>query len=595
MASTTNFKQAFSQAKIRSGGAHTNATSQQPASGGGGGGGAPSGPAGGDLTGTYPNPNLAAIGSVTGPLPSTAARVPVVTIDTKGRVTALTDEAITGVPYANITGTPSSLPPNGSASGDLSGSYPGPTVAKIEGNAVASGTPTLSQELRWTAGPTWKAMSNGYVYPEDYGAVANGTTDDSHAIMQAYAAVGTGQALFFSGSYGIGTASALAFSSGKAIMSTGTAKLVPSGSSPATNCITISSGGNFDAVLPIIGGASTGFSGIALSLAGVGVIRVKCPTIQHCGTALKLDATNGVTEDNWVEINWVTACSTAVKVTCGNNASGYFVQGNRIYINYAGSCHTMLNFDGSGKPASGGELCDSNELYIGATDDGGSPPAGDIFFQNDQSNGTYSLSNWTIAVTMWNGGILAPTSSMMIAGANTTTAGKFSGCRFYLANMYPGANNASWVNVPASSGNTYTSSSQVGSPAYGSFQWQDSVGYVYATALNAFNSSNGTLPGFVYSNSYFCSRLLLHNIAAGATYDMYVFSPYVMASDLGVPLKVIPTQFNYINPGLVLVGIHPSNNGNAYEVKLTWINVSGAQINTGAGIGLDFMFVHGLP
>ncbi len=100
-------------------------------------GGAPSGPAGGDLTGTYPNPNLAAIGSVTGPLPSTAARVPVVTIDTKGRVTALTDEAITGVPYANITGTPSSLPPSGPAGGDLTGTYPNPGVQAINGQKIA--------------------------------------------------------------------------------------------------------------------------------------------------------------------------------------------------------------------------------------------------------------------------------------------------------------------------------------------------------------------------------------------------------------------------------------------------------------------------
>lgn len=64
--------------------------------------GGASGPAGGDLSGTYPNPSLAAIGAATGPLGS-ATVAPIVTIDTKGRVTALSSATITPA-ISSITG-----------------------------------------------------------------------------------------------------------------------------------------------------------------------------------------------------------------------------------------------------------------------------------------------------------------------------------------------------------------------------------------------------------------------------------------------------------------------------------------------------------
>jgi hypothetical protein len=96
----------------------TNGFSWVMTSSGGGGGGSPTGPAGGDLTGSYPNPTLATITASTGPIGSSNT-VPIITIDAKGRVTSLGTATITGIS------------PSGDAGGDLTGSYPNPTLKEI--------------------------------------------------------------------------------------------------------------------------------------------------------------------------------------------------------------------------------------------------------------------------------------------------------------------------------------------------------------------------------------------------------------------------------------------------------------------------------
>lgn len=94
---------------------------------------AASGTASGDLSGSYPSPTVAKI----------QGRTVASTAPTNGQ-TLVYDSL--GSQWAPGTTTAS-----GAASGDLSGTYPAPTVAKIQGTAVASTAPTNGQALVYSS------------------------------------------------------------------------------------------------------------------------------------------------------------------------------------------------------------------------------------------------------------------------------------------------------------------------------------------------------------------------------------------------------------------------------------------------------------